>query len=177
MVAIAAWPPPAGQGWTRGAVRRVGWWSGIALGLFALFFWDVHVGYNVSDPEIGTFTSQYSREQLIELSRIRAGQWRAAPPVELRRVSVEDHYLTEGGWHAQARNNAWTAGDVNTAWRENRILEKYYTPVLATPSFANPAGVAWPPEQRAAAAAQLVDNGSSFVSAAYPFPLYTWANR
>ena len=35
------------------------------------------------------------------------------------------------------------------AWRENLILERYFAPVLDTPTYASPQANRWPPEQRA----------------------------
>ena len=39
--------------------------------------------------------------------------------------------------------------EVAEAWRENLILERYFAPVLDTPTYASPHGNRWPPEQRA----------------------------
>ena len=69
-------------------------------------------------------------------------------PLELHRVSREDQYMSEGVVHVQERNEAWAAGDALTAWRENQILEKYYQPVLDTPSYVSQTGHRWSPEQR-----------------------------
>ena len=41
------------------------------------------------------------------------------------------------------------------AWSENLILEKYYAPVLDTPSYISRTGHRWPPEQRADAEQRL----------------------
>ena len=55
----------------------------------------------------------------------------------------------------QERNEQWTANDVVAAWRENRILEKYYGPVLDTPSYVSRTGHRWSPGQRADAEARF----------------------
>ena len=70
-----------------------------------------------------------------------------------RRLGREDHYLTEGLWHVQRRNQAWDSADAAAAWRENRILEKFYAPVLDTPTYAGPTGHRWPAAQRATSVA------------------------
>ena len=72
----------------------------------------------------------------------------------VRRLSREDQYLAEGLSHVRQRNAAWNAGDIATAWRENRILEQFYEPVLNTPTYASKLGNRWPGEQRADAASR-----------------------
>jgi VanZ family protein len=73
--------------------------------------------------------------------------------------------------HVQARNNAWE-GDIATAWFENRILEKYFAPVLAI-------GHRWPPEQRADGQRRVgivAASSRPFVSHAQgEFPILTWS--
>jgi hypothetical protein len=81
------------------------------------------------------FWSHYDAAALAALSAERTVQWRADPPTHMRRLSHEDEYLSEGLWHVQERNRAWGAGDPFTAWRENLILERFYAPVLDTPTF------------------------------------------
>ena len=83
--------------------------------------------------------------------------------------------MTEGLQHVQARNSAWDAGDAFTAWRENLILEKWFAPVLDTPSYVSATGHRWTADHRADAAARAKDaKGRGFVSRAYPYPLYYW---
>lgn len=145
-----------------------------ALVAFGLFFQTVHVGYDVHDPEIGSFRSHYSAAELADAARDRAARWRSAPPVVQRRLWREDHYLTEALWHVQRRNGAWASGDAVTAWRENRILETFYAPVLETPTYADPAGHRWTAAQRADAAARVGGALQPYASDAYAYPLYTW---
>ena len=83
-------------------------------------------------------------------------KWRRDPPLVVRRLSREDQYLAEGLSHVRQRNAAWNAGDIMTAWRENRILEAFYAPVLDTPTYASKLGNRWPGEQRADAASRSV---------------------
>jgi hypothetical protein len=83
--------------------------------------------------------------------------------------------MTEGLQHVQARNAAWTAGDAFTAWQENLILEKWFAPVLDTPSYVSATGHRWASEHRAEAASRAAGrDGGGFVSRAYPYPLYFW---
>ena len=63
--------------------------------------------------------------------------------------------MSEGLLHAQERNRRWEAGDIRAAWSENLILEKYYAPVLDTPSYISQTGLRWPPAQRADAQQRL----------------------
>src|SRR4029079_16355552 len=80
----------------------------------------------------------------------KLAEWRVHPmPLVLQRVSREDQYMTEGVTHVQERNRLLTAGDVSGAWKENRILEKYYAPVLDTPSYVSRTGHRWAPQPRA----------------------------
>jgi VanZ family protein len=144
-----------------------------ALLTFAVFFHVVHLGSHVTDAEIGTFTSRFSTERLLALQADRASTWASAPPsTTLVRLSREDQYLSEGLEHAEARNELWTAGDVRGAWFENRILEKYYAPVLDTPTHAGP-GPRWAEAQRVDAERRAAAAGG-FVSDAYPYRIFTW---
>ena len=68
-------------------------------------------------------------------------------PARRSRFAREDQYLTEALWHVRERNEAVDVGDTLTAWRENRILEKFYAPLLDVPAINGE--YRWPPEQRA----------------------------
>ena len=168
--------PPTGPVATlrRQSVARVCLWGGAAAAVFGLFFLTVHVGHDVHDGEIGAFRSRYTGAQLETLARDRAERWRSRPPLVLRRLSREDQYLTEGLWHVQRRNQALGAGDGAAAWRENRILERFYAPILETPTYADPSGHRWSVEQHAEAARLPGLDRAPAVSDAYPYPLYVW---
>ncbi|MGH9254896.1 MAG: VanZ family protein [Vicinamibacterales bacterium] len=157
-----------------GSRVRVARWTAAGLVVFAAFFLTVHVGYDVGDPEIGSFRSRYSAETLERASRDRAGRWHTRPPLVQRRLWREDQYLTEGLWHVGRRNDAWADGDVVTAWWENRILEKFYAPVLDSPTYAGAAGHRWPAAQRADAAERAAPRTGPHASEAYAYPLYVW---
>lgn len=135
------------------AVARRGWWSSagavggvwLVVGAFTVI---VHAGYRIEDADIGSFMSRYSRQDLARLSAERAVRWAVDPPLVRRTLAREDQYRSEGEAHVRARNAAWDAGDIHTAWRENLILERYYAPVLDTPSHISPAGHRWAPSHR-----------------------------
>ncbi|MEX2662233.1 MAG: VanZ family protein [Vicinamibacterales bacterium] len=166
-------PPPRLAALAPGSRRRIVRLAIAALLTFAAFFHVVHLGSNVTDDEIGTFTSRFNAERLLALQAGRAATWASAPPpTTLVRLSREDQYLSEGLEHVQARNELWTAGDVRGAWFENRILEKYYAPVLDTPTHAGP-GHRWDAVQRLDAE-QRAGGPGGFVSEAYPYRLYAW---
>ena len=142
---------------------------------FAAFFHIVHLGCRVSDDEIGTFDSRWSGERLLQLQEEKRTQWTASPPpVKLVRLSREDQYLTEGVQHVRERNRLWDGGQIRGAWLENRILEKYFEPVLDTPTHEG-AGHRWPAAQRADAEARAAAGATeAYVSHAYPYRIYTW---
>jgi VanZ family protein len=174
--------PPDQVPWSLGrrSLRQI---AGVALFttvLFAAFVDCVHIGYAVGNPEIGWFRSIYTASELEELWRDRRSRWASAPPLTRPpRLSREDQYMSEGLWHVQARNRAWSAGDIQSAWYENRILEQYFAPVLDTPSYVSKAGHRWSPEQHADAErrANLTPGQvSTFVSHAQdPFPIFVWS--
>ena len=84
--------------------------------------------------------------------------------------------MTEGLQHVQARNRAWDAGDAFTAWRENLILERYFAPVLDTPSYVARGGHRWNPAHRADAEGKVRGTDTRpFTSAAYPYPIFAWS--
>jgi VanZ family protein len=157
---------------SRRLIRRVG---AVAVVVFAAFFHAVHLGHGVDDDEIGTFDSRWTREALLQEQVETAARWQTSPPpVALRRLSRENQYLTEGVQHVRERNRLWEAGDIRGAWLENRILEKYYEPILDTPTHEGP-GHRWAPEQRADAEARAaLVTDAPYVSAAFPYPLYRW---
>jgi hypothetical protein len=164
-----------------GSLRRLALSACVVIVVLAGFFHAVHLGYEVSDDEIGAFRSRYPAERLAELSASRAALWRASPPpLTVPRLSREDQFLTEGIEHVMERNELWDLGDGAGAWHENRILEKYYTPVVDTPSYHAKAGSRWPDEQRrnaelaAALAAEAKLGLRDFVSRSNPAPIYTW---
>ncbi len=148
---LALQPP---EGWAfrggRATARRVGRFAAFTLLAFAVFYDRAHLGYVVTDPEIGRFRAWHTRDRLLELKADRAVRWAADPPTGLEIVAMEDFYLTAAGWHVQHRNASFHGGDWFHAWKENRILEVYYEPFLELRSFGGTAVAhRLPPEQRA----------------------------
>jgi hypothetical protein len=142
---------------------------------FAVFFHVVHLGYEIRDDEIGAFKSRYSRSSLDGMATAKAEEWRTHPfPLVLQRVSREDQYMTEGVTHVQERNELLAANDAAAAWSENLILEKYYGPVLDTPSYISRSGHRWPAAQRADVQSRVPAPRRDYVSAANPYPIYAW---
>ena len=123
-----------------GARRGVRLWplgAGAATVLLVVagFFASAHLGHELRDPETGAFMSYRTHEELAALSAARARAWGSRGPLRQGQFAREDQYLSEALWHVRRRNEAMDDGDLVAAWRENRILEKYFAPVLriATP--------------------------------------------
>jgi VanZ family protein len=168
-------PSTFSRRWHQGSLRRVGHMAAAFVLAFALFFHVVHLGYDIRDDEIGAFKSRYSRPSLEGMATSRAEEWRAHPfPLVLQRVSREDQYMTEGVTHVQRRNELLAANDAAGAWNENRILEKYYAPVLDTPSYVSRTGHRWSAGQRADVQSRTPALQPDYVSAANPYPIYVW---
>jgi hypothetical protein len=168
--------PPATFSWrvTAPAVRRLGATAAIAVLVFASFVSSVHLGHIHEVAGIGRFHSQHSIDQLNTAQADRAWRWQTEPPVGIRRLSREDQYLDEALWHVRERNRRWDAGDINSAWHENLILERFFVPVLDSRTYASPTGTRWPAEHRADAQTRLTPAAAPFVSAAAPRTIYAW---
>lgn len=174
LFSVGVEPPDSWRGLSPRSRRAFGRLCAVAVVAFAAFVHIVHLGHVVRDPEAGEFTSRFTGERLLELQADRTARWAAHPPsTVLVRLSREDQYLTEGIQHVRERNRLWSAANVPGAWRENRILEKYFTPVLDTPTHEGPAH-RWPAEQRADAAARGAAESGPYDSAAYPSIILTW---
>jgi hypothetical protein len=159
---------------SRMKVRRV---LAATVVVIATFISIVHLGYTVQDNE-RAFKSIYSGGELDRLAADRIERWRTNPPLVLQRFSEEDQYMSEALWHIQRRNRAWDAGDVGTAVEENLILERFYAPVLDTPSFVSKTGHRWSPEHRNEADTRLKQRPSAptrYVSDANTYPIFTWS--
>ena len=168
LVALAI-DPPRSFTWrvTPGARTAVAGVAALAVVLVALFIRVVHLGDLVADRDVA-FHSRYSSATLAELSAARAASWAAGtPPSRPATLSREDQYLTEALWHVQERNARWDAGDVGAALGEDRILERYFAPVLDL-------GHRWPPAQRADADRRAGSSRSPYVSQAERLPIWNW---
>jgi hypothetical protein len=170
--------PPARFQWTMnpGSRVRVGGTAALTILALAAFFDVVHLGYDIRDEQAGTFKSRYSPEILPMLALEKREAWRVHPfPLVLQRVSREDQYMTEGVTHVQRRNELLAANDARGAWMENLILEKYYAPVLDTPSYVSRTGHRWSSEQRTSVESRAAGADPSYVSTANPYPIYSWS--
>lgn len=156
------------------ARRRVGALAAAAVVVFGLFFDSVHLGYEIADRQAGVFRSRYTAEQLSVLAGERAIEWRRNPPLTWSRLSREDQYFSEGVAHIQQRNRRWAEGNILAARHENLILERYYAPVLDTPSYLSATGHRWPDEQRAHAESRPGPGFMIYDSDALPYPVFTW---
>jgi VanZ family protein len=153
--------------------RRAAILAVVVLVVFGGFFQSVHLGYEIGDAEAGVFRSRYTAAELAAIGEERAARWKLHPPLTWARLSQEDQYMTEGVAHVQRRNQLWDAGNVLAARHEDLILERYYAPVLDSPSYISPTGHRWSPDQRADAEAR----GHGFmiyVSDALDYPVFTW---
>ena len=154
--------------------RLVAGLAAAAIVTFGLFFDTVHLGYEIADREAGVFRSRYTAAQLAALADERADRWRSNPPLSWSRLSREDQYFSEGVAHIQQRNRRWDEGHILAARHENLILEKYYAPVLDSPSYLSATGHRWPAEQRAHAESWPGPGFMIYDSDALPYPVVTW---
>jgi len=133
-----------------GSLRRIGLAATLVTILLALFVHTVHLGFEIADREAGRFRSRYDAATLADIGRDRLAHWKREPPLRRpERLTREDQYMSEGLLHVQQRNRQWDAGNIPAAWCENLILEKFYIPVLDTPSYVSPTGHRWADAQRA----------------------------
>jgi hypothetical protein len=138
--------------------------------IVAAFFGVVHLGYDIDGGDAGRFLSRYSADDLRAAAVDRAARWKTDPPLILHRLSVEDHYLAEGVWHVQRRNE----GTGLNTWKENLILERFFDPVLEYRTYSTPSGARWPQEQRANVEARHGHDATPYASTANPYPIYAW---
>jgi len=183
LVSLAIEPLRARDRRGRPGVRR---WPALAfvlaIAILALggFTGMAHVGHEIRDSNIGTFRSIFAAGDLDAAAAERAKTWASQPPMARPApLSREDQYASEGLLHVQARNQAWGAGQVVIAWHENLILERYFAPVLDTPSYVSKSGHRWSADQRADAERRLRDApvaAGDFVSHAQgAFPIVVWS--
>ena len=167
-------PPQVRRSLGPGARRLVARTAAAAWLLFAGFVHSVHLGHEIRDADAGVFRSRYTADELQAIGRERALRWRTEPPLSWARLSREDQYFTEGVAHVQRRNETWASGNVMAARHENLILERYYAPVLDTPSYLSASGLRWPPAQRADAESRVGPGFMIYDSDALDYPVVTW---
>jgi hypothetical protein len=175
LFSIAVKPlPPGTPAFRPGSPIRVGASAAVVIAALALFVHTAYLGHEVRGDGTDAFRSRYTAAQLESTARERQQQWNAEPPISAALISQEDQYITEAIWHVRRRNMAAAEGDHFTAWRENRILETFYAPVLDTPSYEG-SGFRWPAVQRADVSRRVAGDVRQYVSDAEPYPIYTWA--
>jgi hypothetical protein len=132
------------------SLRHIGIAAAVTIVVFTAFVHTVHLGQEIADPDAGRFRSRYDVTTLAEIGQERLTEWKTHPPIARpERLAREDQYMSEGLLHVQLRNRQWAAGNFAASWQENLILEKYYAPVLDTPSYVSKTGHRWPAAQRA----------------------------
>ena len=159
------------------AQRRIGAFAAVVVLAFGGFFDSVHVGHAIAGTG-WTFRSCYTGAGLDRLAADRTERWRGVHIGRPARLSAEDQYMTEGLWHVQRRNLAWTANDAFTAWNENLILERYFAPVLDTGSYVSRTGHRWSPGHRGDAEARYRALAPGvYESQAHPGMIVAWPAR
>jgi hypothetical protein len=175
MFAIGVDPPPRGvRSLSSSSRHRVGIACAILFMVFGGFFHSVHLGHQIVDSAAGVFYSRYDEDTLLAVSAARRAQWRSAPPLTWSRYSREDQYLAEGIAHVRRRNQRWDEGHLLAARQENLILEKYYAPVLDTPSYIAATPHRWSDAQRASADAVPGPGFMIYESDALDYLVVTW---
>lgn len=161
-------PPRRWSWWPAAArVRSASRAAAVALLAAGLFFGLAHLGYEISDPEIGRFRSRWTAEELLAISAERRREWALKAPKDLATWGVEDYFLTEAGWQLSHRNDAFRDGWYAAAWPANRILEKYYAPVLDLEGYRQKGRRRFPPQVRA----KLMAHKGGYNPATYVSPV------
>jgi VanZ family protein len=158
----------------RGLVRPVALASAGALLAVAMCFGVIHLGSVVQDAEAGGLPTRFNGPALIELGRERASRWGRGPIPEQGLFAREDQYLSEALWHVRRRNKAVEASDAVVAWREERILERYFAPILQVATADRAEGHALSPGQLAALEPGRT-GAAQGMSDASPIPIVAWS--
>ena len=120
-----------GLPFTPGARSATGWLVAATVLAFGAFFECAHRGYEIHDRQAGiVFRSWHSAEELREISAQRARRWREGHLPVLEPTRREDHYFIEGTSRVMHRNVSLEQSLYAAAWLEQRILERWYRPVL-----------------------------------------------
>lgn len=139
---LVAWPGPRRR-------AEMAAMTGLTILVFGGFFHCAHLGYEIRDPEEGwVFRSWYSPEELSAVARQRARRWAMGHLPTLEPMDAEDYYFVEGTSHVAHRNESLEHGRVGAAWMEQRILERYYAPVLEQRGLGSGEPLDYAPEQR-----------------------------
>lgn len=160
----------------RGRGARLGLATAAVVMLFGAFMASIHLGYEIRDPDAGTFRSRFTAARLRELGGDRARRWASVPAEVPGRYAREDQYEAEALWHVRRRNFGMDRdrqGDpveLDVAWHENQILERHFEAVLNAPHAAHRLS----PSQLADVDARRARAAAPFVSDAEAMPIYTW---
>ena len=156
------------------SATRLGLAAAAVVLFLGAFLATLHLGHEIRDPEIGTFRSRFSEARLQALGDARRREWGSGPSPVRGRYDREDQYEAEALWHVRRRNFGMDEdrngdpAELDIAWRENEILERYFTAVLET-------GHRLAPEQVADVDARRAHGTAPFVSDAEALPIYAWA--
>jgi len=154
-----AWPERRGSRLALAAAT-----SGLLLA-FGGFVDRVHLGYEIRDGDAAVFRSRLTMDALAAAAATRRDRWKVSPP-PANGFHHEDHYFSEGQWHAQRRSIAIGTGDSWTALHEDAILEHFYAPVLDVNGRLSV-------DQRATFERNAPHSGRRlYVSDAAPYPIY-----
>ena len=157
---------------TRRLVRPVALAAAVTLVAVATCFAVIHLGSIVLDADAGRFRTRFSGPELLDFSHDRAACWGSGPIPEPGLFAREDQYLSEALWHVRRRNRAAEASDAVSAWREERILEAYFAPILRVATSGSSRGHAFSTEQLATIEAGRAGAGGE--SDASPIPIFAW---
>jgi hypothetical protein len=177
-LAVAVWPLESFS-WRldRRSWSRLSYWSTALVVLLAVYFHIAHLGHVIEDPDLGTYRSLYTVEELERLAPEREAQWKENPPgrpQDLTATEFEDYYRSEGGWRLLYRDHAERDADnPYEAWMENLFLEKYYGPFLDLPDGGG-SPFRWSARRRARnEAAQPETEPYKYVSPVGKFPRHS----
>ena len=138
--------PPGAFSWRLARPRRLTDGLAFTLLVVGLFYAHAHLGHLIHDPEIGSFRSWSTREELLATAESRARRWAEAPP-RISPFTLEDLYITEAGWYASHRDGCFRRGRFDWARQSNRILETYYEPYLDLENFHGTYSRRYSPQQ------------------------------
>ncbi|MEM8959861.1 MAG: VanZ family protein [Acidobacteriota bacterium] len=124
--------PPRDFRWRLGKTgwRAVSWTAAAAVLTAGLFFDAAHLGYRIVDPEVGSFLSWRSEDELRAAAIDRAERWATKPADKEAVWGIADTFRTEAGWHVSHREGASHRELWAMAGRANQILERWYAPFL-----------------------------------------------
>lgn len=132
LVATAVSPPETPlRPLARRSARLLAGGTGLLTLLLGILVDRLHLGYEICDGELDVcFRSRYTSQELERIGLARSRTWQRREPRRLGPLDLEDHYQTEGMRHVLYRRAARERRDLDVAWKENELLEKYFAPYL-----------------------------------------------